>query len=94
MTTADPATLRQRLIDLLDPQKTPNALTETQTALADVLTVVLQPRHGEDLPAAIVVVTDGRDNASRTTLDQAAQDSPSLGCRCTSTEWARPNRAI
>ncbi|MHB1423573.1 MAG: VWA domain-containing protein [Gemmataceae bacterium] len=42
------------------------------TALADSLREVLV-RSGGELPAAIVVMTDGRDNASKLTLLEAAQ---------------------
>jgi hypothetical protein len=43
-----------------------------QTALADSLREVLT-RSGGELPAAIVVLTDGRDNASKLTLQEAAE---------------------
>jgi len=43
-----------------------------QTALADSLVEVLAQQAGE-LPTALVVVTDGRDNASKRTLEEAAQ---------------------
>ncbi|HTU22772.1 MAG TPA: VWA domain-containing protein, partial [Gemmataceae bacterium] len=42
------------------------------TALADSLREVLV-RSGGELPAAIVVLTDGRDNASKLTLQEAAE---------------------
>jgi uncharacterized membrane protein len=51
---------------------------EPQTALADAISAVLQRREG-DLPAAIVVMTDGRDNASKITLDEAAAECKRLG---------------
>lgn len=44
---------------------------EGQTALADAIAEVLD-RSGEEPPTAIVVFSDGRDNASRLRLDQAA----------------------
>src|SRR5262249_51578929 len=72
--TVTAAALQQRLAAVLDPSKNADAFSDTQTALADVLGVVLQPRHGEDLPAAVIVVTDGRDNASKSTLDEAGRD--------------------
>jgi hypothetical protein len=43
-----------------------------QTALADAVNEVLV-RAGPEPPAALVVVTDGRDNASKLTLDEAAR---------------------
>jgi len=51
--------------------------TESQTALADAIHGLLQ-RHGGDVPAAIVVMTDGLDNASKFTLDEAAQECAHL----------------
>ncbi len=50
-----------------DPAREP-----TQTALADSLREVLV-RSGGELPAGIVVLTDGRDNASKLTLSEAAE---------------------
>ncbi|MCS6975985.1 MAG: glutamine amidotransferase [Gemmatales bacterium] len=44
---------------------------EGQTALADALREILD-RSGDEPPTAIVVFTDGRDNASRLRLDEAA----------------------
>jgi hypothetical protein len=43
-----------------------------QTALADAIHELLE-RSGGELPAAIVVCSDGRDNASKLTLDEAAR---------------------
>src|SRR5262249_10739643 len=77
--TVTAAALQQRLAAVLDPSKNADAFSDTQTALADVLGVVLQPRHGEDLPAAVIVVTDGRDNASKSTLDEAGRDCAAAG---------------
>lgn len=45
---------------------------EVQTALADSIHELLA-RTGDDLPAALVVLTDGRDNASKLTLAEAAE---------------------
>ena len=47
-------------------------LDPSRTALADSLREVLV-RSGGELPAAIVVLTDGRDNASKLTLQEAAE---------------------
>jgi hypothetical protein len=46
---------------------------ESETALADTLYAAVQ-RKDSELPAAIVVFTDGRDNASKYTLDEAARE--------------------
>lgn len=51
---------------------------EGQTALADSVHDLLA-RSGTDLPAAIVVVSDGRDNASKLTLDEAARECRDKG---------------
>ena len=50
---------------------------ETRTTLADAIAEVLLRNDG-GLPAAIVVLTDGRDNASRATLDEAARECARL----------------
>src|SRR5262249_40242747 len=50
---------------------------ETRTALADSINELLA-RNSTDLPAAIVVMTDGQDNASKTTLDEAARECARL----------------
>lgn len=44
---------------------------EARTALADSIVKIVQSRDG-DPPAAIVVITDGQDNASKYTLQEAA----------------------
>lgn len=46
---------------------------ETKTALADAIHEVLQRKDG-DTPTAIVVITDGQDNASKFTLQEAAEE--------------------
>jgi hypothetical protein len=46
---------------------------QARTALADAIHEALQRKDG-DLPAAIVVMTDGQDNASKFTLEEAAQE--------------------
>jgi hypothetical protein len=51
---------------------------DSQTALADVIHELLE-RSGGDPPAAVVVLTDGRDNASKLTLDEAAQECKDKG---------------
>lgn len=51
--------------------------TEEKTALADAINEILQRKDG-DLPAAIVVATDGQDNASKLTLIEAAQECARL----------------
>ncbi len=51
---------------------------ETRTALADAIHGVLHRGEG-DLPSAIVVITDGQDNASRLTLEEAAGECARLG---------------
>jgi hypothetical protein len=50
---------------------------QTQTSLADAINALLQ-RKDADLPAAIVVVSDGRDNASKYSLDEVAQECARL----------------
>ncbi|HEX4614003.1 MAG TPA: hypothetical protein VH092_37825, partial [Urbifossiella sp.] len=51
--------------------------TEPATALADALNELIG-RDENDLPAAIVVVTDGRENASRVSLDDVARECARL----------------
>jgi hypothetical protein len=51
---------------------------ETRTALADAVRDVLRGGEG-DLPAAIVIATDGQDNASAIGLEEAAQEAARLG---------------
>jgi len=46
---------------------------QRQTGLADALVAILQRKDGE-LPSAIVLITDGRDNASKYTLQEAAEE--------------------
>lgn len=48
-------------------------LKEDRTALADVISSLLQGK-GSKVPAAIVVLTDGQDNASKLTLEEAASE--------------------
>ena len=50
---------------------------ESRTALADAINDLLLRKEG-DLPAAIVVMTDGRDNASKVPLDDAAAECARL----------------
>jgi hypothetical protein len=50
---------------------------QSQTALADAVAALLQ-RKDADLPAAIVLVTDGRDNASKASLDEVAAECARL----------------
>jgi hypothetical protein len=50
---------------------------EAHTALADAVVGLLRRKDG-DPPAAIVVVTDGQDNASKLTLDEAARECARL----------------
>ncbi len=45
---------------------------EARTALADAVQELLQRKDG-DLPAAIVVISDGQDNASKFTLEESAR---------------------
>jgi uncharacterized membrane protein len=45
---------------------------ETQTSLADAVHELVTKNEG-DAPGAIIVVTDGQDNASRRTLEEAAE---------------------
>lgn len=63
--------LAQRLLPVLNA-------SEEQTALSDGLHDLLA-RSGTDLPAAIVVLTDGRDNASKLTLEEAARECHEKG---------------
>src|SRR5262249_27887978 len=51
---------------------------ERQTALADSLAELFQRTEGEP-PAAIVVATDGRDNASKSLLDDVARECGKRG---------------
>ncbi|MBX9623967.1 MAG: hypothetical protein K2X82_09180 [Gemmataceae bacterium] len=51
--------------------------TEPQTALADAA-LELVGRDPNDLPAGVVVVTDGRENASRRSLDDLARECDRL----------------
>jgi hypothetical protein len=51
---------------------------EGQTALADGIHDLLA-RSGTDLPAAIVVITDGRDNASKLSLEEAGRECREKG---------------
>jgi hypothetical protein len=60
----------QRLLDSLTAE-------ESQTALADAIHELLV--RGGDLPTAIVIVTDGRDNASKRTLEEAARECHERG---------------
>ena len=46
---------------------------ESRTALADAIMKILQSKDA-DPPSAIVVITDGQDNASKYTLQEAAED--------------------
>jgi uncharacterized membrane protein len=50
---------------------------EIRTALADAIRDVLTRSEG-DLPAAIVVMTDGQDNNSKISVDEAAQECARL----------------
>ncbi len=50
---------------------------DTRTALADAVVEVLARSEG-DLPAAIVAVTDGQDNASKLSLEEAAAECARL----------------
>jgi uncharacterized membrane protein len=47
---------------------------DSKTALADAIFDILQRKDG-DLPAGIVVVSDGRDNASKYSLAEAGQEA-------------------
>src|SRR5262249_42201905 len=51
---------------------------DARTALADALADLLQRGDG-DLPGAVVLVTDGIDNASKLPLDEAARECARLG---------------
>lgn len=68
-----------RPVPPLRPDSIAAALTcdETRTALADAIREALHPPAG-DLPSAIVVFTDGQDNASRLTLEEAARECARL----------------
>ncbi len=50
---------------------------ETRTAIADAVQAALHRGEG-DLPSAIVVLTDGQDNHSRLTLEEAARECARL----------------
>jgi hypothetical protein len=50
---------------------------ETRTALADSINELLA-RNGTDLAAAIVIMTDGQDNASKLTLEDVAHECARL----------------
>jgi uncharacterized membrane protein len=51
---------------------------ESSTAIADGVISILDSKDG-DLPAAIVVISDGRDNASKYSLSEAGAKAASLG---------------
>jgi hypothetical protein len=70
----------QRARALETPSKLSESLRsdETRTALSDAVRDVLHAGDG-DLPAAIVLVTDGQDNASRLNTDEAAEAAVRLG---------------
>lgn len=70
----------QRKRALEDPGKALEAMKndETRTALADAIRDVLRGGEG-DLPAALVVMTDGQDNASGAGLDEVAEEAKRLG---------------
>ena len=51
--------------------------TEPRTALTDTVAELIA-RDANDLPAAIVIVTDGRDNMSRTSLDDLGRECARL----------------
>jgi hypothetical protein len=51
---------------------------QARTALADAVAGLLRRKDG-DPPAAVVLVTDGQDNASKRTLDEAARECARLG---------------
>ncbi len=68
---ADPAKLAERVLADFDAH-------EPKTGLADALNQLLQRKDGE-LPAAVVVMSDGRDNASKLTLEEAAAECARLG---------------
>ena len=50
---------------------------DNKTALADAIFAILGKKDA-DMPAAIVVASDGRDNASKYTLDEAAAEAKRL----------------
>src|SRR5437764_13898280 len=54
------------------------AADEPRTALADALADLLSGREG-DPPAAVVLITDGQDNASKLPPDEAAKECARLG---------------
>jgi hypothetical protein len=54
------------------------AATEPQTALADAVGDLLH-RDANDLPAAVVVATDGRENSSKTSLEALGRECARLG---------------
>jgi uncharacterized membrane protein len=64
-----------------DPAQIPGLLayepSEPRTALADALNELLQGKEG-DLPAAVVVLTDGLDNASQSQLPDVARECARL----------------
>ncbi|HEV3259718.1 MAG TPA: hypothetical protein VG013_22815 [Gemmataceae bacterium] len=59
--------------DLLDAFKA----NESRTALADAIKELLLRKEG-DLPSAVVIMTDGRDNASKMPLDEVAEECARL----------------
>jgi hypothetical protein len=67
---APPGQVGQRLAAVLKAD-------EPRTGLADAINDLLQRKDG-DLPAALVVMTDGLDNASKLTLEDAARDCARL----------------
>lgn len=65
----------KEIVEFLQKKYDPQA---SQTALADSIVKVLQSKDG-DPPCAIVVVTDGQDNASKYTLQEAAEECKRAG---------------
>ncbi len=71
-------TFGQRLATIAGNVAPALTANESRTALADAIGDLLLKRDG-DLPAAVVVVTDGLDNGSKLPLDEAARECKRLG---------------
>ena len=58
--------------------KTEMKASESRTALADAIHEIMVLQENE-LPAAVVILSDGRDNASKLTLDEIAKECARRG---------------
>ncbi|MSU77819.1 MAG: hypothetical protein EXS16_06955 [Gemmataceae bacterium] len=68
----------EKIIADYDSKEMRERLDISRTALADTIMKLMQTKES-DLPGAIVVVTDGQDNASKYTLQEAAAECVRAG---------------